>query len=54
MSKKSSAEYVRENYDRVMLNLKKGSKEKLKELARKDGLSLTAYIKKIISERCEL
>lgn len=54
MNKKTSAEYVRDNYDRIMLNLKKGSKDKLKELARKDGLSLTAYIRKIISERCEL
>lgn len=48
----TSAEYVRKNYDRVMLNLKKGEKEKLKELAKQEGLSLSAYLRKAIEERC--
>ena len=44
----ASAECVRKNYDRVMLNIRKGTKEELKKIA---GNNLTAYIKSAIEEK---
>ena len=44
----ASAESVRKNYDRVMLNIRKGTKDELKKIA---GDNLTAYIKSAIEEK---
>ncbi len=44
----ASAKCVKKNYDRVMLNIKKGAKDELKKIA---GDNLTAYIKKAIEEK---
>ena len=44
----ASAKSVRKNYDRVMLNIRKGTKDELKKIA---GDNLTAYIKSAIEEK---
>lgn len=40
--------YASENYDRVGLMLKKGSKDKLLEAAKVSGESINSYIKRAI------
>lgn len=52
MSAKSTpAEYVRNNYDRIMLNVKKGEKINLQKIAGKKGISLNEYIKKALARQ---
>lgn len=52
MSAKSApAEYVRNNYDRIMLNVKKGEKVNLQKIASKKGISLNEYIKKALARQ---
>ncbi|MCH5186881.1 MAG: hypothetical protein J1F63_00655 [Oscillospiraceae bacterium] len=51
MKSTSSADCVRRNYDWVMLNIKKGAKQELVNIANHKGLSLTAYIREAIESR---
>ena len=43
-----TVEYRRKNYDTLTINLPKGEKTKLKELAEKRGMSLNKYIADIL------
>lgn len=43
--------YNSEKYDRITIMLAKGSRERLQELAKASGQSVTAYIKQAIAER---
>ncbi|MDO4649176.1 MAG: hypothetical protein Q4B26_11055 [Eubacteriales bacterium] len=49
----SSRQYkhARNNYDQILLNVPKGKKAVLKELANKAGLSLNSYINKILFDQ---
>lgn len=47
------ANYARENYDRLGLYLPKGYKEKLKEAAEKEGISVTELIKTLIDDKLD-
>ena len=42
--------YMKENYDRVNLTMPKGKKDEYKAFAESRGMSLTAYIVKLIEE----
>lgn len=48
---KATANYKAKNYDRIALEVKKGSKEQIKAEAEKHNESLNSYIKKAIAER---
>lgn len=43
--------YNTENYDRVALNIKKGAKEKLADLAKEQGTSLAGFIKSAVQDK---
>ena len=50
VSKKATTKYIKEKRDVLGLNLPKGTKEAWREKAESKGLSLTAYITKLIEE----
>lgn len=50
---KAVQKYVSNNYERVMVTLKKGKKEPLQEAAAAAGLSMNAYIVTAIDEKME-
>ena len=41
---KAVGKYEKENYDKVLLRLQKGSRDKIKAHAQQKGMSLNAYI----------
>lgn len=41
-------QYQKDNYERISLNVKKGSKEHLKKYAELKGMKLNEYIKNLI------
>lgn len=43
--------YVRNNYDRINLTVKKGTKQSLQEVAKESGESINGYIKNAIQSR---
>lgn len=43
-------EYAKQMYDNVRLQVKKGTKEKVKSYAASQGLSLQGYIRKLIKD----
>lgn len=43
--------YIGENYDRVNLTIKKGTKQTLQDIAKNKGESINGYIKAAVSER---
>ena len=45
--------YNTENYDRVSLNIKKGTKATLTEAAKEQGKSLNGFIKTAVKEKYE-
>lgn len=47
---KATNKYIAKAYDRVNLTLPKGEKEVIKAYAESQGLSLNAYINKLIQE----
>ncbi len=49
--KDKSAECVRKNYDRIMLNIKKGTKFSLQKEADKKSVSLSEYIREAIKNQ---
>lgn len=51
---KATNKYDKENYDRVYLFLKKGTKDIYKKLATEEGLSLNAWITKAIEEKARI
>ena len=48
--KKYIREYNKDKYDLFSLRLPKGYKDKFKAIAAKEGLSMAAYIKKLVDE----
>lgn len=47
-STKYKNEFAKENYDQLRIVVKKGKKEKIKDYAESKGLSLNAYVNKLI------
>lgn len=50
---KAVNKYVRENYDRINVNMPKGKKEEIQAHAAKLGMSVNAYINAAIDEKME-
>jgi predicted HicB family RNase H-like nuclease len=50
---KAVNKYVKENYDRVNVNMPKGQKDKAKAHAETQGESLNAFINRAITETME-
>lgn len=48
--KKAVQNYVKNNYDRVVLTMSKGTKDKIKERAERNGESVNGYINRLINE----
>lgn len=48
---KAKNKYNQKNYDRFILNLPKGEKERYKAIAEKSDMSLSAYIIQAIEEK---
>lgn len=48
---KAKNKYNQKNYDRFILNLPKGEKERYKDIAEKENMSLSAYIIQAIEEK---
>lgn len=42
----------KERYDKFLLTLQKGTKEKIKKYAEAEGVSMNRYILEAISDRC--
>jgi predicted DNA binding CopG/RHH family protein len=53
IAKKATAKYIKEKRDQLNLNLPKGKKEEYKKYAKSKGVSLTAYITKLIEKDME-
>ena len=51
--KKATAKYEQQNYDKVLLRLEKGKKDKIKLHAESKGESLNGFINKAIDEKIE-
>ena len=47
---KAVGKYEKENYDKVLLRLQKGSRDKIKAHAQQKGMSLNAYIVGLIEK----
>lgn len=54
MAEFNQAEYIKnfnkENYDCISLRVKKGYKDKFKELAKRKGMSMAEFIVKLVDE----
>lgn len=50
---KATQKYVKENYERLYITVKKGQKEKIKTISSKCGESMNEFIQKSIEERME-
>lgn len=50
---KAVNKYVKENYDRINVNMPKGRKETIKAHAEAQGESLNAFINRVITETME-
>ena len=50
---KAVGKYEKENYDKVLLRLQKGSRDKIKAHAQQKGMSLNAYIVDLIEKDME-
>lgn len=48
--KKANEKYNAKTYDQVKIIMKKGQREQVKEFAESQGLSLNAYINKLIAD----
>ena len=44
-------EYNKENYEQIKMNVPKGTKEKIKVAAEKEGKSMTAFIMEAVNEK---
>ena len=51
---KAVGKYEKENYDKVLLRLQKGSRDKIKAHAQQKGMSLNAYIVDLIEKDLSL
>lgn len=46
----STMKHVEENYERIYFNVRKGKKEKYKQLAEQEGISLSALIIRLLND----
>ena len=51
-SSKANERFKQKNYDRFLLQVPKGTKEKIKKYAEAEGMSMNRYILEAISDRC--
>ena len=51
--KKATAKYEQQNYDKILLRLEKGKKDRIKFYAENRGESLNGFINKAIDEKIE-
>ena len=49
--KRATAKYHKNNYDRIELKVKKGHKDKIENAANLKSETVSAYIKKAVSDR---
>ena len=52
-SKEYAIKYKAENYDLIRFNVKKGTKDKYKQIAQNEGVSLNQFIVNCINEHLE-
>lgn len=50
---KATAKYNQKNYDVVSVRIKKGKKEKYKQLADSKGVSLAQLVQSVLDEECK-
>lgn len=48
--KKASKKYTKENYENLMIRVRKGNRAKVKDFAESQGKSLNAFVKDLISK----
>ncbi|MGN0455138.1 MAG: hypothetical protein ACI4G1_08220 [Ruminococcus sp.] len=51
--KRATAKYEQQNYDKVLLRLEKGKKDKIKSHAESKGESVNGFVKRAIDETME-
>ena len=51
--KKATAKYEQQNYDKILLRLEKGKKDRIKNHAESKGESLNGFINTAIDEKIE-
>lgn len=51
--KKATAKYEQQKYDKVLLRLEKGKKDKIKSHAESNGESINGFVKRAIDETME-
>lgn len=49
--KKAVTKYTRENYDKILVTIPKGEREKIKAAAATAGMSMNAFIVEAIAEK---
>lgn len=50
----SNAEYVKKNYDTILLNMARGGKDQIRALADAEGVSVSRYILEAVEQRSGL
>lgn len=51
--KKANQKWLKENYESITIRVPKGTREKIKEWADADGLSMAQYIRQACAEKAE-
>ena len=51
--RRANTKWLRENYESITIRVPKGTREKIKEWADADGLSMAAYIQQACREKSE-
>lgn len=51
--KKANTKWLKENYESITIRVPKGTREKIKEWADANGLSMAAYIQQACREKSE-
>lgn len=50
----ATMKYLADNFEKIHINVRKGKKEKIKQLAESKGMSTTSYILNLIERDAEL
>ena len=48
--KKASTKYTKENYENLMIRVRKGNRAKVKDFAESQGKSINSFVKDLISK----
>ena len=51
--KRANTKWLKENYESITIRVPKGTREKIKEWAEADGLSMAAFIQRACKEKSE-